>query len=273
MLADQVGDEASDMKAKAEEQIPATYYRQATIYMKRKQYDNAIPYLEKTVQFAELYDNNEEFKDKSLRYLPPLYIREGNRELKNSNYEAAIENFNKALELNPDLYHAYQGIGLVYKEQDDIDNMLAAFNKAKEGAGAKGDTETIEEINSVIDGYYNKIIMEEMEMVDPEDNDYTYVIEACENALAANRENPMAYYHLALVSNKMIEYDAAIENATKALQYEKDPVWISAINFELGHAYQNTVEYDKACQALQKVTEEPFLSRAEKKMGTIPGCM
>ena len=114
--------------------------------------------------------------------------------------------------------------------------------------------------------------MDEMEMVDPEDNDYTYVLEACENALAANDTNPMAYYHIALVKNKMIEYDAAIENALKALEYEKDPVWISAINYELGQAYQNTVEYDKACQALQKVTEEPFLSLAEKKLSSIPGC-
>ena len=46
-MAETVGDEANDMKEKAEEQIPAAYYRQATVFMKRKQYDNAIPYLEK----------------------------------------------------------------------------------------------------------------------------------------------------------------------------------------------------------------------------------
>ncbi len=51
-LAETVGDEASDMRAQAERQIPSAYYRQATVYMKRKQYDNAIPYLEKTVESA-----------------------------------------------------------------------------------------------------------------------------------------------------------------------------------------------------------------------------
>jgi tetratricopeptide (TPR) repeat protein len=260
------------MKAKAEEQIPATFYRQATVFMKRKQYDNAIPYLEKTVEYAAQYGNNEEFSKKAQGYLPPLYAREGNRELRNGNYEASLALFNKALEEKPDLYQAYQGIGLVYKEMDDLENMLDAFNKAKAGAKAKGDTKTISEVNGVIDGYYNKIIKEEMDMVDPEDNDYSYVIEACENALAANDENPRAYYYLAQIKNKMIEYDAAIEYALKAIEYEIEAVWISAINFELGHAYQNSVEYDKACEALQKVTEEPFLSQAEKKMGTIPGC-
>ena len=75
-----------------------------------------------------------------------------------------------------------------------------------------------------------------------------------------------------MVSNKKIEYDAAIDYALKAIEFEAEPIWTSAIYFELGHAYQNTVEYEKACEALQKVIEEPFLTRAEKKMGSIPGC-
>ena len=268
-LAETVGDEANDMKAQAETQIPATYYRQATTFMKRKQYDNAIPYLEKTVETASLYNNNEEISQKAQGYLPQLYMRQGNQEWKNKNYDAAIEYFDKVLAVNPNIYQACQGKGMVYLEQDKTEEMLQCFANAKEGAAAKNDDKTIEQINGVIDSYYNKFIMEEMEMVDPEENDYSYVVEACDNALAANPDNPRALYHLALVHNKNVEYDKAIEYADKALQYEKDPVWISAINFELGSAYQNTADYDKACEVLRKVTEEPFLARAEKKIGTI----
>ena len=47
---------------------------------------------------------------------------------------------------------------------------------------------------------------------------------------------------------------------------------MSGLYFELGSAYQNTAEYDKACEALKNVMEDPFLTRAEKKMGNIPGC-
>ena len=79
---------------------------------------------------------------------------------------------------------------------------MKCFANAKEGATAKNDTKTIDKINGVIDSYYNKLVTEEMEMVDPEDNDYSYVVEACENALAANPNNPRALYHLAIVSNK-----------------------------------------------------------------------
>ena len=268
-LAGKVGAEANDMKAQAETQIPSVYYRQATVFMKRKQYDNAIPFLEKTVESATLYNNNEEISQKASGYLPQLYILEGNRAWKNKSYDDAITNFDKAIGLNPDLYQACQGKGMVYLEQDKTEEMLKCFDNAKKGASAKNDTKTIDAINEVIDSYYNKAITEEMSMVDPEDNDYTYVVEACEKALAANPNNPRALYHLALVSNKNVEYDKAIEYAEKALQYEKEPVWISAINFELGSAYQNTAEYDKACETLKKVMEEPFLSQAEKKMESI----
>jgi tetratricopeptide (TPR) repeat protein len=271
-LAEAVGSEADEMKVKAEEQIPLAYYRQATLFLKRKQFDNAIPYLERTIEKAAEFNNNEESASKATKYLMQSCMVEGQRNYKNESYSDALTFFDKALAIDEDLYQAHQGKGLVFLEQGEIEPMMEEFKLAKEGAMEKNDTETISSINGVIDTYYNKIIQEEIEMIDPEEEDYSYVVEACENALAANPENPRALYHLALISNKKIEYDAAIDYALKALEFETEPVWISAINFELGHAYQNTVEYEKACEALQKVVEEPFLSRAEKKMGSIPGC-
>lgn len=268
-LAESVGAEANDMKANAQKQIPSVYYRQATVFMKRKQYDNAIPYLEKTVEFASLYNNNEDISSKAAGYLPQLYVLEGNRSWKNKSYDEAVAFFDKALVLNEDLYQAHQGKGMVYLDQDDTELMLASFAKAKEGASAKNDTKTIDNVNEAIDTYYNKFILEEMAAVDPEENDFTYVIEACEKALAANPDNPRALYHLAIVANKAVEYDKAIEYAEKALAHETEPVWISAINFELGSAFQNSDDYTRACEALRKVTEEPFLTRAEQKMGTV----
>jgi tetratricopeptide (TPR) repeat protein len=203
--------------------------------------------------------------------LPQLYVRQGNQEWKNKSYDAAIDYFDKSLALNANIYQAYQGKGMVYLDIDESDLMLESFAKAKEGAMAKNDTKTVGKINGVIDSYYNKFIMEEVGAIDPEENDYTYVVEACDNALAANPNNPRALYNLAMVSNKSDQSEKAIEYAQKALQYEKEAIWMSAINFELGSAYQSTKQYDEACEALQKVTEDPFLTRAEKKI-EIVGC-
>ncbi len=271
-LAETVGAEADEMKGKAQEQIPLAYYRQATMFMKRRQFDNAIPYLENTVTTATEFNNNQETSEKASKYLMQSYMMEGQRNYKNESFEDALGYFDKALAMDEGLYQAHLGKGMIFLEQDETDMMLEEFALAKEGALADNDSKTVDQINGKIDSYYNQFITEEMEMIDPEDPDYEYVVEACDNALAANPANPRALYHLAVVSNKKIEFDAAIEYANKALLSETEAVWISAINFELGSAYENTVEYEKACEAYGKVVEEPFLTRAEKKMGSVPGC-
>ncbi len=272
LLAETVGDSASEMKANAQQLIPASYYKQAMLFLKRKQYDNAIPFLESTMEKAAEFNNNEESAAKAKRYLMQSYMMEGQRNFKNKSYNEAIAYFDKALAMNENIYQAHLAKGMIYLDQDEIDPMLEEFSVAKEGALAKNDEKTISKINDAINTYYNNFIKEEYDAVDPEEADYTYVVEACENALNANPDNPRAYYYLALVNNKKIEYDAAIESALKAIELETDPLWMSAIYLELGHAYQNTVEYDKACEALKKVVEDPFLAAAEKKMGNIPGC-
>jgi len=142
-MAETVGAEANDMKAQAEKQIPSTYYRQATTFMKRKQYDNAIPFLENTVETATLFGNNEDISKKAAGYLPQLYVREGNTQRKNKSYDAAIALFDKAIAMNPNLYQACQGKGMVHLEQDETEEMLECFANAKEGAMAKNDTKAI----------------------------------------------------------------------------------------------------------------------------------
>ena len=82
-LAEVVGDSANELKEKAELQIPLAYYRQATLFLKRKQFDNAIPYLEQTIEFSKLYNNNEESSKKAGKYLLQSYMREGQRNFRN----------------------------------------------------------------------------------------------------------------------------------------------------------------------------------------------
>ena len=270
-LAATVGDSANEMKASAEKLIPSSYYKQAMMFLKRKQYDNAIPYLENTIETATLYNNNEESKQKASKYLMQSYMREGQRNYKNKAYNESLDFYNKSLAMNGNLYQAHLGKGMVYRDQDEIDMMLEEFELAKAGALAKNDTKTLATINQAVDGYFNTIIKEEYEAIDPEEPEYEYVIEACENALNANPENARAYYYMASTYNKQSEYEQAIEAALKGLASETDPIWVSALNLELGSSYQNTNEYDKACEVLKLVVEEPFLTKAEKKIGSI-GC-
>ncbi len=271
-LCNQVGDEATDMKKQAEEQVVGTHYRQAMTLMKRKQYDKALPSLENTVNLSAEYEVMPEYAEKAARYLPPLYLREGNVLLKQEKYDEAMTTFDKVLAMEPENYKAHQGKGLVYKEKGDIDAMLEEFDVAKTKAAEENDAEFINDINAAINDHYRGLIEKELMMMDTEDPDYTFLLDICDEAIAANDKNSYAYWQAAAAKNKEIEYDAAISYAEKAVAYETDPVLLSALYFELGNAYQNTARYEDACDALNKVTEEPFLSKAEKKISSVPNC-
>ena len=271
-LCEVVGEEADDMKEQAREQVVGTYYRQAITLMKRRQYDKALPALEKTVALSAEYEKNPEFAENAKKYLPSLYLREGNVQRSQGNYDEALSIFDKALEMQPSLYKAHQGKGLVYKETNDIGKMLEEFSVAKDKAVEEGDEEVVDNINSAINGHYRALIEEELMMIDPEEADYTFLLDICEEAIEANKKNGYAYWQAASAHNKMVEYDSAIEYAEKGVAVETDPVMLSALYYELGIAYQNTVRYADACDAYNKVTEEPFTTRAEKKMMTTPDC-
>jgi tetratricopeptide (TPR) repeat protein len=271
-LCDVVGEEADDMKAQAQEQIVGTYYRQAITLMKRKQFDQALPALESTVAFSEEFDTKPEFAENAKKYLPSLYLREGNVQRAQGNYDDALAIFDKALEMNPAMYKAHQGKGLVYKEMNNIEKMLDEFSIAKDKAAEEEDEEVINSINAAINSHYRALIEEELMMIDPEEADYTFLLDICDEAIEANENNSYAYWQAALAYNKMVEYDKAIEYAEKGVTVETDPVMLSALYYELGFAYQNTVRYADACEAYNKVTEEPFYAKAERRMMNTPDC-
>lgn len=271
-LCDVVGNEADDMRGQAQEQVIGTHYRQAMTLMKRKQYDQAVPALEKTISYSKEFNAKQEYAQNAEKYLPPLYLRAGNVLLKQQQFDSALATFDKVLEMQPDMYKAHQGKGLVYKEMKEINTMLEEFAFAKEKATQSGDQEVINDINAAINDYYRGLIESELLMMDEEDPDYTFLLDICDQALAANDKNSYAYWQAASAKNSMVEYDEAIAYAEKAVSYEEDPVLLSALYYELGTAYQNTVRYAEACDAYNKVTEEPFFTKAEKKMMTTPDC-
>jgi tetratricopeptide (TPR) repeat protein len=272
-LCEVVGEESDDMKKKAQEQVVGTHYRQAITLMKRKQYDKALPSLENTVKYSGEYEVKPEYAENAKKYLPSLYLREGNVLRMQGKHDEAMEIFDKALELQPALYKAHQGKGMVYKDINNTDMMLEEFAIAKQKAVQLEDHEVIADINAAINGHFKVLIDEELMMMDPEDPDYTFLLDICDEAIQANDQNSYAYWQAAAALNKMVEFDRAIEYAEKAVAYETDPVLLSALHYELGMAYYNTVRYEDACQAFNKVTEEPFLGKAEKKMSATPNCI
>lgn len=267
-MGDAVGADGAELVRKAKDQLPTLNYQVAVNFIKKKDYENAIPYLENTVNLANEYGNNEDNKSKSVKFLYQLLTGVGSQKYKEGDTKAAMENFEKALNYMPEYPKAYLGKGLIYYDENKENEMLEAFGKAIEYGKKYDDPKSVELAQETIGRFYLNLADDEFDNVDPDAEDLTSSITAYEKVLKYNPENTMANYKLALIYNRLIEYDKAIEYAKKALETATAEMEIAAINFELGEAYSGNVEYDLACQSYSKaaigVFEEKVASRKER---------
>ncbi len=271
-MAGTVGADANDLAVKAKEQIPLLNYQIAIGYMKQKDYENAIPYLEKTADLADEYQNNAEFRQKAINYLPALLTGVGTQKLKSADNAEALKLFEHAAKYSPDYPKAYLGQGMVYKASFDEPKMIETLTKAIELGKAKNDTKTVQDAQDALGDYFVTQGNIELGDMDPEMEEFEYAIEVFEKALVYQPDNADANLKLAMIYNRMIEYDKAIAYATKALETETDELKIAAINFELGNSYVGTADYDKACQAYNNALVGVFEERAQAKKERVPGC-
>ncbi len=271
-MAENVGAEANDLVSKSKDQIPVLNYQVAIGYMKQKDYENAIPYLEKTVDLAEAYGNNEEYKSKAMKYLPKLLTGVGTQKLKSEDMSEAKEMFEHAIKYAPNYSKGYLGLGLVYKSEYEEEEMIYALTKAIELAKAKNDAGTIEDAQKGLGDYFVELGDSEMEEMEPEALEFDYAIEYYEQAIEYHPTNPDAHYKMALISNRLENFEAAINHAKIALENETVEIKIAAISYELGSAYYSSAELDLACETFKNSLVGVFEERTQKKMEKIPGC-
>jgi tetratricopeptide (TPR) repeat protein len=272
VLAEKLGPQANDLKSKSQTQLPVLYYQVASISMKAKKYDEAIPNLIKTIELADLYANNAPTKEKAVKYLPQLLTGVGSQKFKEKNYPDALKNFDDALKYDPNYAKAFLGKGLVFAEQFKEKEMLDNLGKAMELSKAVADQKTIDQAQLRLGSYYVSQGNTNLADVDPEDIDYAPAIASFEKALTYNPASADAFYMLAVIWNKSDDYDKAIQNGKKALESETDATKIAAINFELGTAYFGVADYTLACDAFNKAMVGPFAEKATAKKEKVPGC-
>ncbi len=113
----------------------------------------------------------------------------------------------------------------------------------------------------------------ELQAVDPENEDFTYAIEAYEKALQYDSTDTDANYKLAIIYNREVNYEKAAQYAEQALAKAEGEEKIGAINYELGNAYMGMAEYDKACTAYTEAMKSTtFAEKATTRKEKVPGC-
>jgi tetratricopeptide (TPR) repeat protein len=266
-MANELGAEGDEVKARAQEQIPTIHYRIALDTYKEKDIGGAISWFEKTVEACDKY-GNEDIKEKSLNYIPQLYYAQGSTQFRNEEIEEALESFNKAIEYKPDYSRAFLGKGLVYKKMEQEENMFSALDQAIETGNSSGDDQTAAAAAKTARDY---LVVEGMKALKAED--YSSAIDFFNASFKYDDQYADPYYYLAAIYNKQLEYEKAAENAQKALEHDdNEPEKKARIYYELGNAYVGLVEYEKACEAYTNALYEPYTNVAKHKMENVPGC-
>ena len=271
-MADAIGPTANDLKSKAQAQLPILQYQMGSNMAKQKKYEEAIQYLEKSIELADTYSNNPAIKEKALKTLPNLLLATGNQKYKEQKYDEALKYLQDALKYSPDNVRAYLAIGHVYADKNDEEKMITNLQKAIELATAASDVKTAEIAQKKLSSYYINIGNNDLAEVEAENPDFSFAIKDYEKAISYDPKATDAYYTLAVIYNKKMEFDKAVQNGLKALENETVDVKIAAINYELGVAYINTAEYPKACDALNKAMVGPIAEKAQARKAKVPNC-
>lgn len=267
-----VGAESADLVAKAKEQLPLLHYQVAIGFIKQKNYEPAIPYLKKTIELSDLYGNNAEFKGKAANMIPQLAAGVGTLKFRDKNYKEALEMFDLTLSYDARNAKAFLGKGLVYNDMEEGLKMIENLEKAIEYSAKDNDVKTADLAKQTLGRYFVNLGNEEFDAVDPADPDYTYAIENYEKALSYDDSNTDAHFRMAVIYNRLVEYDKAIEQCLKALETETIEIKIAAIYLELGSAYVGNADYDKACEAFGKAMVGDLAERATARKEKVPGC-
>ncbi len=236
-------------------------------------YEAAVPYLKQTIELADKYNNNQEYKQKAEKYLPQLLVAVGTQKYKEQKLDSALDMFELSLKYMPNYDKAYLGEGLIYYDKKNEDKMTSTLTKAMELGKADNDEETVKLAKETLTRYYNEMGDNELQSVDPENEDFTYAIQAYDKALQYDSTNTDANYKLAIIANRQVEYEKAAKYGERALKNAEGEDKIAAINYELGNAYMGEAEYDKACKAYTAAMKSSaFADKAAAKKDKVPGC-
>lgn len=147
-------------------------------------------------------------------------------------FEGALYDYNKALELQPELIEALAGRGVIKRNMGDLQGAMKDYNRAIE---LKADDAEV---------YLNRGVCKASM------NDFNGAIEDFNKALEKNPNNAMTYSNIGSVYFKTAQYKKAIENYNMAI--ELNPVYAEAYSnrggafTQLGNYKQAIADFEKA---------------------------
>lgn len=260
-MADRVGGEAADIKTRAQNQIPQLYFVIARDLYQAQKFVEATAAFEKAAEQATKYGNTR-IAQQSRGVIPQLHLMEGNRQFRGENYAAAMASYDKAIAIRPNYAAAYYQKGLIYRQQENLDEALNFFDRAIQIGGASNEGEIVSNATNAARNFLLLTGVNRMEA-----RQYNQSTELLRQALQYDEQNADVHYRLAEVYNKRAMSTEAITHANRALELERGSRTDKAkIYFELAVAQSNAGNYAAACENYAQAAIGSFRAAAEHAM-------
>ncbi|MBT3244477.1 MAG: tetratricopeptide repeat protein [Bacteroidetes bacterium] len=266
-ICGQIGEDADDIRMRAELKLPELYVNAGNQLVKAKKYPDAISAFEEALKVADEY-NNELAGDKAKSMLPQLHYVIGGGLYKRNNFVDAMSSFQKAISINPDYAKAYYYMGLTYKKQKNLAEFESSMDKGLVAAKNSRDNNHLNKIKNAGTSTFLSAGAKAVTDGKPAEG-----IALLEKALKYNSKNADIYFYIGTANIEQKQWDKAIEASNNGLNYEKDdPEKKAKHYFNLGLAYKGKGDKNSACTAFNNALYGQFKANAQYEIDTELKC-
>jgi tetratricopeptide (TPR) repeat protein len=265
-LADQVGDEAADLKEKALKVLPGLYVKVAINALNEKKTAQEIIQAAKTAAAISEKYGSESNKVNAGKVLLQGYNKMGTDFFTQNDYDNALLAFDSLLSINPDYLNAIYNKALIYMRQNNndafeetIDSFLGKLESGKDDERAK-------QASTLALEYFRAA----GSLANQEDSlDKTLVLL---NKAAKYGDDKDLFYYFADVYNKQENFNSGAEYAQKGLDLETGEAEDKAkFYYQLAVAQAGKGDTANACASFKNAMYGPF-AEASKAQRTNLKC-
>ena len=266
-IAEEIGEEADEVRLNAESLIPKTYYQIGRGLADQKKYKEAIKKFEETIKMAEYYGDNES-KSKAEKYLPNLWYGLAIGNYKKGDFEGGLKACDNAIAKNEKFTKAFYMKTAIYKAMDDAENVKSSALKAIEVANSVNDKKISSGTKKQAIAYFLKKAEASKQANKPEE-----AITFLKTSLEFDDKNANAYMVMATIYFSQSKWQNAIDAYKNALQNKAfDPEKEAGLYFQIASAHQKLGNTGEACAAFKKAAVGAYKENAEYQMKNVLKC-
>ncbi|PIE84734.1 MAG: hypothetical protein CSA07_01345 [Bacteroidia bacterium] len=248
--------EAKELEERAQKLLPKAYHNHAKLLYEKERYSEAI---------AQLNVGRARTKDKkSIKTFDGIvlriYFEWAKKLMKEKKYGEAHAKLDSTLAVNPKYMPVYILKAKCYEEQNDEARMLATLEQGIAKAKEFSSVSREQEMRTMYTNHLKKkaFAIEEQGKLDE-------AIALFGQIIRMDERDAVAYLKLSEIHHKKKDYDQAIANAEKALQYAQ-PQDKTQIYYLQAQALQAKGDKPAACEAYRKAANGQFKEAAEYQL-------